>query len=105
MYGGGFEPVHTFNSTESESVPDASATSRSGDHVNVRGPVPTFLLISPATCEEPTAEPFTSISAVTADDIQELAHELSSRPLSIAAVGAVNEEMFSGLALGSVAQS
>jgi len=45
------------------------------------------------------------ISAVTADGIQELAHELSSRPLSIAAVGAVTEEMFSGLTLGSVAQS
>lgn len=45
------------------------------------------------------------ISAVTADDIQELARELSSRPLSIAAVGAVSEEMFSGLALGSAAQS
>ncbi|MGV8850934.1 MAG: M16 family metallopeptidase [Rhodoglobus sp.] len=45
------------------------------------------------------------ISAVTADDIQELARELSSRPLSIAAVGAVTEEMFSGLTLGSAAQS
>jgi len=45
------------------------------------------------------------ISAVTADGIQELASELSSRPLSIAAVGAVTEEMFSGLSLGSVAQS
>jgi len=43
------------------------------------------------------------ISAVTADDIQELAQELSSRPLSIAAVGAVSDEMFSGVALGSVA--
>ncbi|GAA1220189.1 pitrilysin family protein [Rhodoglobus aureus] len=45
------------------------------------------------------------ISAVTADGIQELAHELSSRPLSIAAVGAVTDEMFSGLSLGRVAQS
>ena len=45
------------------------------------------------------------ISAVTADDIQELAQELSSRPLSVAAVGAVNEEMFSGIDLGSVAES
>ncbi|MGJ8720871.1 MAG: M16 family metallopeptidase [Salinibacterium amurskyense] len=45
------------------------------------------------------------ISAVTADDIQELAQELSSRPLSIAAVGAVNEEMFAGIDLGSVAES
>lgn len=45
------------------------------------------------------------ISAVTADDIQDLARELSSRPLSIAAVGAVTDEMFSGLTLGSVAQS
>ncbi|QYH36466.1 pitrilysin family protein [Salinibacterium sp. M195] len=45
------------------------------------------------------------ISAVTADGIQELARELSSRPLSIAAVGAVTDDMFSGLALGSVAQS
>lgn len=44
------------------------------------------------------------ISAVTADDIQDLARELSSRPLSIAAVGAVTDEMFSGLTLGSVAQ-
>ncbi|EPR77277.1 peptidase, M16 family [Leifsonia rubra CMS 76R] len=45
------------------------------------------------------------ISAVTADGIQELARELSARPLSIAAVGAVTQEMFSGLTLGSVAQS
>ncbi|EAR25180.1 zinc protease [marine actinobacterium PHSC20C1] len=45
------------------------------------------------------------ISAVTADGIQELARELSSRPLSIAAVGAVDDEMFSGLTLGSAAQS
>jgi predicted Zn-dependent peptidase len=45
------------------------------------------------------------ISAVTADGIQDLARELFSRPLSIAAVGAVTDEMFSGLTLGSVAQS
>lgn len=45
------------------------------------------------------------ISAVTADGIQDLARELSSRPLSIAAVGAVTDDMFSGLTLGSVAQS
>jgi len=45
------------------------------------------------------------ISAVTAGGIQELARELSSRPLSIAAVGSVTEEMFSGLTLGSVAQN
>jgi predicted Zn-dependent peptidase len=44
------------------------------------------------------------ISAVTADGIQELARELSSRPLSIAAVGSVTEEMFAGLSLGRVAQ-
>ncbi|MGV8859489.1 M16 family metallopeptidase [Rhodoglobus sp.] len=45
------------------------------------------------------------ISAVTADGIQELARELSSRPLSIAAVGAVTQEMFTGLTLGSAARS
>jgi len=38
------------------------------------------------------------ISLVTADGIRELAEELVSRPISIAAVGTVNEEAFTGLA-------
>ena len=38
------------------------------------------------------------LSLVTADGIRELAEELSSRPLSIAAVGAVDEASFAGLA-------
>ena len=38
------------------------------------------------------------LSLVTADGIRELAAELSSRPLSIAAVGAVDESAFAGLA-------
>ena len=38
------------------------------------------------------------LALVTADGIRELADELSSRPLSIAAVGAVDESAFAGLA-------
>lgn len=38
------------------------------------------------------------LSLVTADGIRELAAELSSRPLSIAAVGAIDESAFAGLA-------
>jgi len=38
------------------------------------------------------------ISLVTADGIRELAEELVSKPISIAAVGTVNEEAFAGLA-------
>jgi len=38
------------------------------------------------------------LSLVTADGIRELADELSSRPLSISAVGAVDESAFAGLA-------
>lgn len=38
------------------------------------------------------------LALVTADGIRELAAELSSRPLSIAAVGAIDESAFSGLA-------
>ncbi|MGV8875989.1 MAG: M16 family metallopeptidase [Rhodoglobus sp.] len=45
------------------------------------------------------------ISAVTAEGIQDLARDLASRPLSIAAVGAVTDDMFSGLSLGSVAKN
>ncbi len=37
------------------------------------------------------------IALVTADGIRELAEELVSRPLSIAAVGTVDEETFAGL--------
>jgi len=37
------------------------------------------------------------ISLVTADGIRELAEELVSRPLSVAAVGTVNEKTFAGL--------
>jgi len=45
------------------------------------------------------------IRDVTARDIQELAGELAARPLSIAAVGAVDEEMFSALNVGSAAHA
>ena len=38
------------------------------------------------------------LSLVTADGIRDLAAELSSRPLSIAAVGAIDEDAFAGLA-------
>jgi hypothetical protein len=38
------------------------------------------------------------ISLVTADGIRELAEELVSRPLSIAAVGTVDAKAFAGLA-------
>ena len=38
------------------------------------------------------------ISLVTADGIRELAEELASRPVSIAAVGTVEENVFTGLA-------
>jgi predicted Zn-dependent peptidase len=38
------------------------------------------------------------LSLVTADDIRELARELAERPLSIAAVGTVEEKSFAGLA-------
>ena len=37
------------------------------------------------------------LSLVTADDVRALATELSSRPLTIAAVGAVDDDVFSGL--------
>jgi predicted Zn-dependent peptidase len=42
------------------------------------------------------------LSLVTADGIRELAAELVSRPLSIAAVGTVDEKAFSGLAMAPV---
>jgi predicted Zn-dependent peptidase len=38
------------------------------------------------------------LSLVTADGVRELASELASRPLSIAAVGTIDESAFSGLA-------
>ena len=38
------------------------------------------------------------LSLVTADGIRDLASELSTRPLSIAAVGTVDEKAFAGLA-------
>ena len=38
------------------------------------------------------------LSLVTADGIRDLAADLSSRPLSIAAVGAIDESAFAGLA-------
>jgi hypothetical protein len=38
------------------------------------------------------------IALVTRDDVRELAEELASRPLSIAAVGTVDNDAFTGLA-------
>ena len=43
------------------------------------------------------------LSLVTRSGIQELAQELASRPLSIAAVGSVDEQTFAGLAATPVA--
>jgi predicted Zn-dependent peptidase len=37
------------------------------------------------------------LALVTADDVRELAAALASRPLTIAAVGAVDDDVFSGL--------
>jgi hypothetical protein len=37
------------------------------------------------------------IALVTLDEVQELAGDFAARPLSIAAVGAVDESMFAGL--------
>jgi hypothetical protein len=43
------------------------------------------------------------LALVTANDIRELARELAERPLSIAAVGTVDEKSFAGLASTPVA--
>ena len=43
------------------------------------------------------------LALVTADDVQQLAVEMASRPFSVAAVGALDESVFDGIVPGGTA--